>query len=1015
MLALWLCLFATLNLRAGSNPIVTTNADSGPGSLRDVIEAATDGAIIQFAPGINGQTITLTTAELLINASITIVGPGASQLTVQRSTENGTPSFRIFEITPGHTVTIQGLTIRNGLAEGAAPLNWGGGIYNDGSTLTVVDSIISENAAGLSGSSGRGAGIFSNASNLTSAALVISGTTITGNSAGDSGGGIYNNGTGASNSASVFMTEATISANSATNGAGVVNDGHDSGSANLVVTNSTISGNAAQSQGGGVLNLGNMQADNTRVTVTNSTISGNSSQIGGAFLNDGTAGAATLEILHCTISNNSAAQHGGAVYNTSNGASRPKIKGRPAGGGPSALVSLKNTILDRGSAGENIYNDGGEVTSNGYNLSSDDGSGFLTATGDQIQANPFLGPLEDNGGPTLTHALRLGSTAIDAGDPDFVSPPDFDQRGVGFPRLFGSRIDIGSFELQEAAETQLLNISTRLRVLAGDNALIGGFIVSGSVPKRVLIRGLGPSLGNFGVPDPLTDPVLELHGPAGFVTVVNNNWRDTQESEIEATGLAPTNDLESAIVATLPAGAYTAVVRGSNDGVGVGLVEIYELEFAAVSKLDNISTRGFVEAGDNAMIGGFILAIGNDPARVLVRGIGPSLGSFGVPDALADPTLELHNSEGAIVAMNDNWRDTQEAEIQATGAPPSDDHEAAIVQTLAPAAYTAILRGKNDTTGVALVEAYRLASPPTPTPTPTPTETPTPTPTETPTPTPTETPTPTSTPSPTPGIGQIGSFSVQAVAGNNDDVVMNAFVITGTNPRQVIVRGLCPGICGGTNITDPTLELRTAGGALLASNNNWRDTQEAEIIATGFAPTDDVEAAILATLNPGVYTVVLHDNGDATGLAVNDLHDLSPLGGTRISAIGSRGNVVSGTENLTGGIVLQEGSDVLVRALGLSLATAGISSPLGDPMLELRDNNGTLIRSNDDWQDDPDQAALIMATGLAPSDLLESAMVVHLDPGTYTGTVSGPKGTTGISYLQFYTLPNIGSPLPLTP
>jgi hypothetical protein len=412
-----------------------------------------------------------------------------------------------------------------------------------------------------------------------------------------------------------------------------------------------------------------------------------------------------LEILDSTISSNSAAQ-GGGIYNA--GANSAEFN-------RGAKLGIWNTILMAGAAEENIYNDLGQVVSVGYNLSSDDAGGFLTETGDQINTDPMLGPLQNNGGPTFTHELLIGSPALNAGDPSFSPPPDFDQRGAGFPRVFNARIDIGAFELQEVAPTptptEMLNISTRLRVLTGDNALIGGFIVTGSVPKRVIVRAIGPSLTNFGVSGALADPALELHGPGAFVTITNDNWRDTQETEIQATGIAPSNDLESAIVATLPPGAYTAVVRGNNGSTGVGLVEAYDLDSAANAQLANISTRGFVDSGDNVMIGGFILGNGSANARVLIRAIGPSLTAFGVPNALADPTLELHNNNGAIIAANDDWRDTQQAEIEATGIPPSDDRESAIVQTLAPGAYTAVVRGKNNTIGVALVETYQLAVP----------------------------------------------------------------------------------------------------------------------------------------------------------------------------------------------------------------------------------------------------------------------------------------------------------------
>jgi plastocyanin len=247
------------------------------------------------------------------------------------------------------------------------------------------------------------------------------------------------------------------------------------------------------------------------------------------------------------------------------------------------------------------------------------------------------------------------------------------------------------------------NISTRLRVETDDNVLIGGFIVTGTQPKNVIVRAIGPSLT---LPGPLADPVLELHGPGAFSTIINDNWRSDQETAVMATTIPPTNDLESAIVASLPANgsAYTAIVRGANSGTGVGLVEAYDLDSAADSKLANISTRGLVQTGNNVLIGGFIV-VGQNPMRVMVRAIGPSLS---VPGPLADPTLELRDGDAALVAFNDNWRSDQEAEITATTIQPSDDLESALIRTLSPGNYTVIVHGVNNVTGVGLVEAYAL-------------------------------------------------------------------------------------------------------------------------------------------------------------------------------------------------------------------------------------------------------------------------------------------------------------------
>ena len=266
------------------------------------------------------------------------------------------------------------------------------------------------------------------------------------------------------------------------------------------------------------------------------------------------------------------------------------------------------------------------------------------------------------------------------------------------------------------------NISTRGMVSTGDRVLIGGFLntlsPSPTPPppagplsvgaKQVIVRAIGPSLGAFGVEGPLDDPVLELHLPDGSV-VTNDDWRATQEQEIIDSGLAPTDDRESAIIAMIEPGASTAIVRGSNGGTGVGLVEIYDLDGASVSELGNISTRGLVETGDDVMIGGIIVSGSAATASTMViRAIGPTLANFGVPDPLQDPTLALHDGTGALIAANENWKDTQQTELEASGLAPNDDRESAIQIALGPGAYTAIVRGSGDTSGVALVEAYNL-------------------------------------------------------------------------------------------------------------------------------------------------------------------------------------------------------------------------------------------------------------------------------------------------------------------
>jgi hypothetical protein len=259
---------------------------------------------------------------------------------------------------------------------------------------------------------------------------------------------------------------------------------------------------------------------------------------------------------------------------------------------------------------------------------------------------------------------------------------------------------------------QAVNFSTRMRVQTGDNVGIGGFIITGTVPKHVLIRAIGPSLTQFGVPDVLADPVLELHGPGTFVTTTNDNWKDdpVQEALIKATGIPPTNDLESVIEARLDPGAYTAVVRGKNNTTGVGLVEVYDLDTEVSSKLANISTRAFVSTGDNIVIAGFTLGSNPGNDRIAVRGLGPSLTGFGISNALANPTLELRDGNGALLVSNDNWQDNpaQAAELSASGLAPASQLESGLAATLPPGLYTALLAGLNNDTGIGVVEIYDL-------------------------------------------------------------------------------------------------------------------------------------------------------------------------------------------------------------------------------------------------------------------------------------------------------------------
>jgi hypothetical protein len=509
----------------------------------------------------------------------------------------------------------------------------------------------------------------------------ISGITITGGNASGSGaGGIFNQ------TNTLTITGCAVSGNGVRNraGGGIANFG------TMIITNCTIADNASTGglfvAAGGIYNRGT-------VTIMNSTISGNASfgGYGGGIWNDSQIQSGqpppscTVNITNTTIAHNSS-DYGGGIYNSTGG-----------------TVNASNTIIATNTAGFSSTPDlDGALISQGHNFIGDDSGATITsAPGDQIGTgaspkDPILGPLRDNGGPTLTQGLLTGSTAIGAGD-DATAPPR-DQRGY----LRSGVSDIGAFEFAGTIPVTLANASTRLRVQTGDNLAIGGFIITGTDPKKVLLRAVGPSLS---LADQLADPILELRDSSGQTVAANDNWVDSPNKQaITNSTLAPKNNLESAILLTLTPGAYTASVRGVNNTTGIGLVEVYDMDRTVNSKLANISTRGLVQTGDNVLIGGVIVA-GADPQRVIVRALGPSINVTG---HLLDPTLELHDSDGALITSNDNWRSDQEAEILATTIPPPNDAESAIVRTLLPGSYTAIIRGVNGTTGIALVEVYAI-------------------------------------------------------------------------------------------------------------------------------------------------------------------------------------------------------------------------------------------------------------------------------------------------------------------
>jgi hypothetical protein len=417
--------------------VVTNTNDSGSGSLRDALAAANDGDTID-ATGVSG-TILLTSGELQINHNVTINGPGAGNLAV-----NGNATSRVFENFASN-VTISGFTITNGRVDD----DNGGGILNHGGLTLSDSSIISNDAFGTKPFSASGGGIASSGGTLT-----VTNSVISSNLEGEgSGGGVYADG------AVVTVSNSTINSNGGGGGGGIATN-----NAQLTVMNSTISGNDAHGNqnilgagGGGIASSGGT------TTVTNSTISDNLIDasgfgVGGGVYNYG----GTLTVTNSTISGNGVnvpapSSGGGGVYNSAGGTlavTNSTFSGNlapPAQGGAifnAAQATVGDAVLNAGTSGGTIFNNGGTVTSIGYNLASDDGGGVLTGPGDQINTDPMLGPLQDNGGPTFTHALLPGSPAINAGDPNFTPPPFFDQRGPRYHRVFNGRIDVGSFEVQ---------------------------------------------------------------------------------------------------------------------------------------------------------------------------------------------------------------------------------------------------------------------------------------------------------------------------------------------------------------------------------------------------------------------------------------------------------------------------------------------------------------------------------------------------------------------------------------
>ena len=622
--------------QTGATLTVNTTLDDTDGmcgetrcTLRDALNAANaagGGDSVLFAPGVTG-TISLSLGELSITKAVSIVGPGARVLAVDANLAS-----RVLNISaPGGAVTISGLTLTRGQLVGDGLQ--GGGIFNGATTTFTNCTISNSSVAGDAGKNAFAGGIYNGS------ALTLIGCTVSGNSA--VGG-------------SFPAKSLTPTQGGSANGGGIFNAG------TLTLRNCTFSANTAQGgRGGGSLNArGGNGGDG----------------LGGAIWEPG-----TMTVTNCTFSAN-AAVHGSGGVGTSAG-----NNGAGQGGGlfstSSADQAIANTLVAGNTAAEGGPDVDGTFDSKGFNVvgQTDRSVGF-NATEDKTGTvasplDPKIASLANNGGPTDTMALLVGSTAINAGND--ANAPVTDQRGASRAGVS----DIGAFEFNgilpaptptptpTATPTptpggtptptpgSLGNVSTRLQVGTGNNVLFAGFIIQGNASKTVLIRSAGPSLTQFGVPGALGNPQLELHD-ANNTIGTNDNWQTTQiggvitsdqAAAIQNSGAPPLNPAEPAIIATLPAGSYSAIVQGVGGTQGVATVEVYDLSQNNGAILANISTRGFIQTGDNVMIGGFIVV--GQSSKVLIRATGPSLIPFGINNALANPRLELHDGNGV-------WRRT---------------------------------------------------------------------------------------------------------------------------------------------------------------------------------------------------------------------------------------------------------------------------------------------------------------------------------------------------------------------
>jgi CSLREA domain-containing protein len=1058
-----LVLFAGVVFLHGSTMLaatltVTSAADSGgpcPGAatctLRQAINDAASGDTIDFAASITA--ITLTSDQLLIDKNLTVNGPGASGLTVQRSTAQNTPDFRIFDIAANTTVTISGLTITGGSAPqngnaGTETGNTGGGIFNAG-TLTIADSAVTNNQTSLSPGMGYGGGIFNNGSLTITNSAITNNQTSPSESAGF-GGGIANSGsllikgsTLSGNKVGDNPTAAYFSSPTAGGGGGAIY----SSSGNVTIANSTLSDNRA---GKGATSTNSFNGDGgdggaifyrgSTLIIVNSTVSGNragdgggsGAQMGDAGLGGGITNIGTATIMNCTITANQAGD--GAVANTDDG----------SGGGilnNGTLTILGNIIAGNstvaaGAIGPDIRGGGsGNIKSDGYNLIQDPSGATITpnpnAGPDMTGVDPRLGPLGDNGGPTQTHLLLPDSPAIDAGNPSALPPDTYDLNNNGntseplpvdqrgFARVVNSKFDIGAVEVSYSInatagtpQSAAINSAfpTNLQATVEESNIVrSGLTVTFTAPSS------GPS-GAFPGGSTTATATTNINGIATAPTFTANNIvggpytvSATLGTGLPTAAFSLTNTKVDQTI-TVTTHAPAAATFNSSFTVAATASSGLPITYSSAGSCTNSGATFTMTSGTGTCTVNYDQAgdASYNPAPRATEMVAAQKAatSTGVTSSM-NPSIAGQNVTFTATVTSSAGSPTGTVQFVVDGSnfggPVTLSGGTAQTSTssLTPLNHTVSAQYSGDanfdTSSGSLPGGQTVVPAPTPTPTPAPT------------------PAPTATPTPTPGASpaQALNISTRLMVQTGDKVMIGGFIVTGNASKPVVLRGLGPSLVNSGMppvevLNDPVLELHGPDGALITVNDNWKDSpQRSQIEGTVYQPTDDRESVIVATLSPGNYTAILTGKNQTTGVGLVEVYDHDTTVDSSLANISTRGFVQTADNVMIGGFMLGNNpanAHIAVRGIGPSLTSFGLSNVLADPTLDLHDANGTIMISNDNWTDDPVSAAQLTANGLALKDPRESGIFMSLPPGTFTAILAGKNGGVGIGLVEIYNV-----------